>query len=547
MKISASLKNHIHSIAKVFLFISFFYGLTLNQGLWAQEKSPPKDWWLRNITIDGVVGVGFYQFSGKLPKNYFSGNIIVAVLDTGLDTTHRIINPYLYVNTKEIFGNNKDDDNNGYTDDYHGWNFLGGPKGNLIYDMPEVVREYVRLSKKSKIFDREFSKTEAEYFQEVNQKYTRDKNANANKLKEYTDALYQYKQVNNTLQWCNSIIKREFADEAITYRALKNLQPVSDSVIQAKAIVLQIMQATDTTLHLSALQSELKQAEEDLSNLVRDYSIAVSLYDTTWRPRQIIGDTENNEEKFYGNADVRDHSGHGTSVAGIMALLLQELNKQGHTAPIKILPVRIVPSAGDERDKDIANGIMYAINQGAKIINLSFGKYYSPYPKMVQRAISYGLEKNVLFVHAAGNEGIDIDNKPHFPLPPKQSVETNWIEVAASGIQPDENLLASFSNYGIKTVDLFAPGVALYCPTTNNNYTISQGTSLAAPIVSICAALVWSHNPQLHAVEVKKKIMLAVKQYQNKVYIPKTKRYVPFNKLSKSGGVLWLPGVLSND
>ncbi|MCU0383278.1 MAG: S8 family serine peptidase [Cyclobacteriaceae bacterium] len=547
IKISFKLKTHIHSIAKLILLTFIFWHLTPKQCLWAQEKSVPKDWWLRHIALDGVVGVGFYQFSGKLPKNYFSGKIIVAVLDTGLDTTHQIINPYLYANTKEIFGNNIDDDNNGYTDDYRGWNFLGGPKGNLIYDMPEVVREYVRLSKKSKILGEEFSKTEVEYFQEVTQKYTRDKNANSNRLKEYTDALYQYKQVNNTILRCNRIIKRDFANEEVTYQLLKNLQSTNDSLLQAKAIVLQIMVATDTTLHLTALQNELKQAELDLENLVRDYTVAVSLYDTTLRPRQIIGDTENNEEKFYGNADVRDPSGHGTSVAGIMALLLQELNKQGHNVPIRILPVRIVPSAGDERDKDIANGIIYAVNQGARIINLSFGKYYSPYPQIVQHAILYGLEKNVLFVHAAGNEGIDIDTKPHFPLPPKPNLETGWIEVGASGTQPNESLLAPFSNYGIKTVDLFAPGVELYCPTTNNGYTVSQGTSLAAPIVSICAALVWSNNPRLHAAEVKKKIMLNVKQYRNKVYIPKAKTYVPFNRLSKSGGVLWLPGIFGTD
>ncbi len=547
MKISDRLKKYIHSVAKLLLLTFILYLITPKQHLWAQEGPVPKDWWLRSITLDSVVGVGFYQFSGKLPANYFSGKIIVAVLDTGLDTTHQIINPYLYANTKEIFGNKIDDDNNGYTDDYHGWNFLGGPKGNLIYDMPEVVREYVRLSEKSKVLGKEFSKTETVYLKEVTQKYTRDKNANSNKLKEYADALYQYKQVNNTLLRYNRIIEREFINEAITYRLVRNLQPANDSLLQAKAIVLQIMEATDTTLHVSALQNELKQAEEDLGNLVRNYSIAVSLYDTTWRPRQIIGDTENTEEKFYGNADVRDPSGHGTSVAGIMALLLQELNKQGHRVPIKILPVRIIPSAGDERDKDIANGIVYAVNQGAKIINLSFGKYYSPYPEVVQRAIWYGLEKNVLFVHAAGNEGIDIDNKPHFPLPPKQNLETGWIEVGASGTQQDENLLAPFSNYGRKTVDLFAPGVELYCPTTNNGYTISQGTSLAAPIVSICAALVLSHNPRLHATQVKKIIMLNVRQYRSKVYLPKAKTYIPFNRLSKSGGVLWLPGIFSKD
>ncbi|MCZ8021935.1 MAG: S8 family serine peptidase [Cyclobacteriaceae bacterium] len=547
MKISAKLKNHIHSIAKLLLLTFIFYYITPKQYLWAQEKSVPKDWWLRNTTLDGVVGVGFYQFSEKLPANYFSGNVIVAVLDTGIDTTHQIINPYLYVNTKEITGNGKDDDNNGYIDDRHGWNFLGGPTGNLIHDTPEVVREYVRLSKKSKNPSNSLSNKEWAYFREVSEKYERDKNGNKKKLEEYRQAHVQYQQITGTLNTCKRILERDLSGKNLSYRGIKELMPKTDSAQFAKAVLMQIMEATDTTLLIQEIQNELKQAEEDLGNLVRDYSIAVSLYDTTWRPRQIIGDTENNEEKFYGNADVRDPTGHGTSVAGIMALLLQKLNEQGHRVPIKILPVRIVPSAGDERDKDIANGIVYAVNQGAKIINLSFGKYYSPYPEVVQQAILYGTEKDVLFVHAAGNEGINIDSRSHFPLPPKQNLETAWIEVGASGPTLNETLAASFSNYGKKTVDLYAPGVDLYCPTLQNKFGYSQGTSLAAPVVSICAALLWSYNTKFKALDVKDKLISNTKKYKTQVYIPKLKKHVPFNELSKSGGILWLPGIFSKD
>lgn len=544
MKISEKIKAMFHSFAKLLLLTFILYNLSGIRYVMAQEKVVPKDWWMRNVTTDSFVGVGFYQFLNELPPNIFSGKIIVAVLDTGIDTAHQTINPYLYANAKEIFSNKIDEDNNGYPDDYHGWNFLGGSTGNLLYDMPEVTREYVRLSKKSKISGKEFSKTEAAYFQEVTEKYNRDKNANTKKWKEYTDALYQYQQVNRTLQHCRRILEREYFDKAISYGLLKKTKSTNDSVIYAIAVVKQIMEATDTTLHVQALQNELMDAENDISNLVRNYAIAVSLYDTAWQPRKIIGDSDLPDEKFYGNADVNDPTGHGTSVSGMMAIVLWELEKRGFTVPIKILPIRIVPSAGDERDKDVANGIVYAVNHGVKIINLSFGKYYSPFPDVVQRAIQYGIEKDVLFIHAAGNEGTNIDNKAHFPLPPKSAKGNAWIEVGASGTHNDENLLAPFSNYGLKTVDLFAPGVELYCPSPGNKFVISQGTSLAAPIVSICAALIWSNNPQLHAKEVKNKIMLNVKRYKTKVYVPKTKAYNSFNSLSKSGGVLWLPGIL---
>ncbi|MCE2732501.1 MAG: S8 family serine peptidase [Flammeovirgaceae bacterium] len=547
MRILKFNKTRVHSFAQTALFTVVLYLFHANQHAYTQNNDLLQDWWLSDTETDGVAGVGFYKILKNLKPNTFSGKMIIAVLDTGTDTSHHTINPYLYVNTKEITGNGKDDDNNGYIDDRHGWNFLGGPTGNLIHDTPEVVREYVRLSKKSKNPSNSLSNKEWAYFREVSEKYERDKNGNKKKLEEYRQAHVQYQQITGTLNTCKRILERELSGKNLSYRGIKELMPKTDSAQFAKAVLMQIMEATDTTLLIQETQNELKQAEEDLGNLVRDYSIAVSLYDTTWRPRQIIGDTENNEEKFYGNADVRDPTGHGTSVAGIMALLLQKLNEQGHRVPIKILPVRIVPSAGDERDKDIANGIVYAVNQGAKIINLSFGKYYSPYPEVVQQAILYGTEKDVLFVHAAGNEGINIDSRSHFPLPPKQNLETAWIEVGASGPTLNETLAASFSNYGKKTVDLYAPGVDLYCPTLQNKFGYSQGTSLAAPVVSICAALLWSYNTKFKALDVKDKLISNTKKYKTQVYIPKLKKHVPFNELSKSGGILWLPGIFSKD
>jgi subtilisin family serine protease len=264
-------------------------------------------------------------------------------------------------------------------------------------------------------------------------------------------------------------------------------------------------------------------------------------YNPDYDPRSIVGDDYSNAtEKFYGNNSVAGPDAfHGTHVAGIIAAVRGNgIGVEGVASKAKIMVVRVVPD-GDERDKDVANGIRYAADNGAKIINMSFGKGYSYNKQVVNDAVEYAAKKGVLLVHAAGNSNNDNDaigNYPNDSLSGGRFAET-WIEVGASQ-QQQKHLATDFSNYGKNNVDLFAPGYEIYSTAPNNGYENANGTSMASPVVAGVAALVWSCYPNLTAAQVKKILMESVTKHSGKVVLPGTTDKVKFSELSVSGGVV---------
>jgi subtilisin family serine protease len=258
----------------------------------------------------------------------------------------------------------------------------------------------------------------------------------------------------------------------------------------------------------------------------------------------VVGDNPADlNERGYGNPDVAGPDAkHGTHVAGIIAANRDNgYGAEGIAAPVQIMAVRAVPN-GDERDKDVANAIRYAVDNGAHIINMSFGKSYSPQKQAVDEAVRYAEANGVLLVHAAGNDGKDVDTQPNYPSDRflgGQTV-TNWISVGASGWQAGEAFVASFSNYGQAQVDLFAPGVQIHSTLPGSTYGPNQGTSMAAPMVSGVAALVWAYYPALTATQLKDVLLRSAVRYsQEKVVKPGTEdEAVPFNTLSVTGGVV---------
>ena len=204
--------------------------------------------------------------------------------------------------------------------------------------------------------------------------------------------------------------------------------------------------------------------------------------------------------------------------------------------------VRVVPD-GDERDKDVANGIRYAVDNGAHIINMSFGKDFSPYKPVVDEAVRYATSNNVLLIHAAGNDGANNDSTSNYPQPPMSNgriENSNWIEVGASSWQDLPNLAASFSNYGQHSVDVFAPGVSIYSTTPGSEYKRADGTSMASPVVAGLAALIMTYYPELTAAQVKEIIVESAISYSGEMVVqPGTQdRMVPFGTLSKTGSIV---------
>ena len=474
--------------------------------------------------------------ANKTPKE----TIIVAVIDSGIDTDHEDLASLIWMNEDEIDGNGIDDDNNGYIDDVKGWNFLGNADGSMVgKDNLEVTRLYKKLSAKwegktaSEI--QEENLEEWKYYQRVKNEFEEGK-LKADKMKT------QYTQFVNMYTVADTVLMNTLGEE-YTKEQLDTLQSTNPGIMQSKAFMLNL------------LANDVDQSYID------DWGDYVSSQaDWYYNPeidvrRDIIKDNPNNlYETGYGNNKVDGvEPDHGTHVAGIIgAVRSNEIGMNGVANSIKIMPIRTVPG-GDEHDKDVANAIRYAVDNGARVVNMSFGKSFSPNEKIVAEAIQYAEDNNVLLVHAAGNDGKNVDENSNFPTNYSEHIKgkvNTYLTVGASSINANKDFPADFSNYGEKTVDIFAPGVDIYSTYPKNAYEFNNGTSMAAPVVSGVAALILSYYPDLKAKEVKEILeKTATDLSYAKVYLPGSggndefgqplpKEEVEFQQLSKTAGLI---------
>lgn len=490
-----------------------------------------QNWHFQDYTDDGYAGISLNK-AYSLLKDRKPKPVIVAILDSGVDTTNEDIKHFLWQNPNEIPANGKDDDHNGFIDDVHGWNFLGNAKGeNIDAESLEVTRMYSRLSKKFNNIDTLHltgkDKKEFNLYIQVRKDYqNRVKEANE-ELTYYTIAIKNATRVENSL-------KQYLHTDTLTESKLKPLLTCKNDTIKAFA----------TRYHQS------KKAGYELSQIKNAALVTEKKLKTELNPdfdaRYIVGDNPfDKNDSIYGNNDIMGPScNHGTSVAGIIAAdRHNENNAFGIADCVQIMILRIVPG-GDERDKDVANAIKYAVRNGAKILNMSFGKQYSPEKNMVDEAIIFAESKGVICIHAAGNESENNDKTTHFPSPVglnNKRLSNRWIDVGASGIKVDENLAAPFSNYGKKTVDVFAPGVKIFSIGFHNSFHAINGTSASCPVVTGMAALLMSYFPELTSDEIKNIILSSVSTYKIRVLLPSKSgqnKMIPFKKLSKTGGIV---------
>jgi len=509
-------------------YLSLFVALLVFSGSFAQ-----KNWHLKDINDDGVAGISLDK-AYKLLKdnNRKSTPVIVAILDSGVDTTHDDLKPFLWVNTAETPNNGIDDDHNGYVDDIHGWNFLGNANGeNIDGETLELTREYARLSK---------------YFanKDTNNISTQDKSNWEYFKKVRANYLSQITEKKNEVAILQSILEKA---KKATYALKAYLK--RDSITKEDVVKLKNLE-NDTIKNYAKFYEKMIKNNFSENEFLKQINNTKKDLETELNPecnvRAIVGDNPSDKnDSIYGNPDVTGpSSGHGTFVAGIVGADRNNNNDAfGIADNIKFMILRIVPG-GDERDKDVANAIKYAANKGARVMNMSFGKSYSPDKYMVDEAIKLAAKKQVLLVHAAGNEGEDNDIITHFPTPYSSDgklLTPFWLDIGASNIKADEDLAASFSNYGQKNVDLFAPGVKIFSTSPNHRFQSSNGTSAACPVVSGVAALIMSYFPELSTAEVKEILLKSVVKYKLKVNIPTEKEdkgKSSFKKLSVTGGIV---------
>jgi subtilisin family serine protease len=508
-------------------------------GAWAQTSSQDstqqlRDWFLRDPETDLLQGVSAERAYQTLLKGRPSRTIVVAVIDSGVDIYHEDLKDVIWINEKEVPGNGVDDDRNGYIDDVHGWNFIGGPKGNVNEDTYELTREYVRLKAKYASADEKKIpkklRDEFSYWQEINKKFQERK-------KQVTEQYLRYNSFYKNLSLSIDTLKKIYGLPQVTPAFVDTLKPRTPAVAFARYHLQLLFQNFGPEINPDAALDELKEA-------VQYYEVqALYGYNETFDPRPLVGDNyANPAERYYGNNDVKGPDAeHGTHVAGIIAANRKnQVGINGIADNVKIMPIRAVPN-GDERDKDVANAIMYAVDNGAHIINMSFGKSYSPQKEIVDRAVRYAESKGVLLIHAAGNDGKNNDQNPNFPSRyyANGTECKTWIEVGASAWAADDEFVASFSNYGKKTVDFFSPGVQIFSTIPENQYEYNSGTSMASPATAGVAALLMSYFPSLTAIEVKSILRQSARKFDNlKVTRPGSDEQVLFSELSITGGLV---------
>jgi subtilisin family serine protease len=514
----------------------------------AQSKAP-EHWFNLEQSKDNVNGTGGDEALQRLKQKGKKGQtVIVAVLDSGVEVDHEDLKDVMWTNPNEIPGNGKDDDNNGYIDDIHGWNFLGGKDGrNINHESLELTREYVRLGKKFASVDANTlsgaDKKEYEYYLGVKEAFE-DQRAGAQRQME--KVAEQLKPIENAFE----AVEKALGKSDFTQDELNNFNTSGNAELQASVEMVKRMMGQGMSSKKD-LDNAKKQMSEQVYNQL-EYQL-----NPNFNPRDIVGDDPyDTSNRFYGNNDYEGPDAfHGTHVAGIIAANRNNsAGIRGVADNVKIMTVRCVPD-GDERDKDVANAIYYAVDNGASIINMSFGKGYSPQKDYVDAAMRYAAEHDVLLVHAAGNDASNNDTDTNFPndgynkavkrgLFKKEKSVPTWMEIGALNYRTGEGRVARFSNYGKKNVDLFSPGVQLYSTVPDGGYGNASGTSMACPAAAGVAAILRSYYPELSAVQVKSIMEKSVNKQTGEVNKPGTTEKVAFTELCVSGGTVSAPNAV---
>ena len=442
------------------------------------SKIDKKNWHNLDIEKDSVPGTSVERAYNELLNELKGKKVIVAVIDTGLDIDHRSLSENIWINKDEKL-KGKDDDNNGYIDDIHGWNYLGSSY-NETRDMTRILRD-------NKINNRKYNLVEEEIQKEI-------KNSN-----EQLNILNYYIQI---LDESKELLSDYLDNDNFSIQDVNNIETVDPKLNRAKNIY------KDFDFY-GYTKEYLNEGIDQFNDFINYH------FNVEFNGRTTNDDIYDINDRNYGDNNInntKESESHSTHVSGIISgnRKIEDGNK-GINNLAEIMVLRAVPN-GDEYDKDVALAIRYAVDNGAKIINGSFGKYFSSNPEWVIDAIRYASDNDVLFIAGAGNESKDLDslsndNYPNDQYFNKAEFSDTFIKVGASSINLDENFTAYFSNYGKINVDIFAPGVDIYSSMPNNKYKFQDGTSMASPVVAGIASLIMSYFPRLSAKKVKEIIL----------------------------------------
>jgi subtilisin family serine protease len=489
------------------------------------------NWYNKSPELDKVCGTDVdraYEtiLKDKKPQKV----IIVAVIDGGVDVRHEDLKGQVWINKNEIPDNGIDDDKNGYIDDTNGWNFLGNNKGEHLgkenLQVTRIYRDYrVRFEGKSENDISDKDKADFEMYTGAKAEYD-------GYVVKYGGIIERYTKLIVKIETANKELKVFLQKDSISMDDIKGIES-EDSLINGYKRLL------SRGTNLARLEGAI--------DYYKVYTESYLNLDLNARAN-IIGDNPTEmKDAFYGNGDVKGpNADHGSMVSGIIGAVRNNgVGVNGIATGVKIMALRSIPN-GDEYDKDVALSIRYAVDNGANIINMSFGKYYSPMESEVYAAIKYAESKGVLMIAASGNEGQDVDATTHYPTPYSETGDlvSTWLTVGANSKDFEDKMTANFSNYGAEKVHIFAPGVKVISISPDDSYDMMNGTSFSCPVVTGVAALVWSYYPEVSASKLREILMESSVMYKNmKVNLPGSfddgkVPSVKFGKLSESGGVV---------
>lgn len=507
------------AVLRGILSVTFIAALGFNS--FAQKGN----WQNLDLKTDSVFGISTEKAYSELLKGKKSKTVLVGVLDGGVDVNHEDLKRVIWVNKKEIAGNGKDDDKNGYIDDVQGWNFLS----TINQETLELTRIIRRDSAKFANVTAATVKPADKASFEIYTKAKADFDKQTNEAKDILQNIAGFKAA------LDGFVKK-IGKENPELADVQNFKPETAMDGRLKELlVAQLQNTTFKDFYNAQIIKGVTHYQEQL-----DYNLNLS-FDP--RPKVVGDNYANSKEQGYGSNDVKGpDASHGTHVSGIIgADRTNTIGIKGVADNVLIMGVRAVPN-GDERDKDVANSIRYAVANGAKVLNMSFGKAYSWDKKAVDEAVKYAVSKDVLLVQAAGNDNKNLDVEKSFPDRRYEGggQATSYIVVGASGPKDDNTLKADFSNYGKTTVDVFAPGVQIYSTTPESKYEAYNGTSMASPVVAGLAALIRSYYPKLTAVQVKEIILKSVIKVNHNVDVEEATgvKSVPFTDLCITGGIV---------
>lgn len=495
--------------------------------LQAQDSLTIKETWYHKCPdADRINGISSERAYKELVPYKVIQPVTVAVIDGGTDITHEDLKDVLWVNSGEIPNDSIDNDGNGYIDDVNGWSFLSGPGGEIKAETLEFVRDMNRLLEKT-----DLSALEKKQLKKYQKKLKKKQKSIAKSI----DVVQKFNDEYRAIE--------SHCDSMLTVECVEAFKALEDNGFYPNIVSTAVINMLGNGMEQWEIEQEITGQYTRLKEQL-EYN-----FNPDYDPRWMVGDDpETNDNPYYGDNRVYGpRASHGTHVAGIIGAKRNNgIGMDGIAVNARIMTLRAVPN-GDERDKDIANAIRYAVDNGAKVVNMSFGKDVSYMNDEVENAIQYAADHDVLLIHAAGNDAHSVDKYKNYPNGWNEATNNrydHWIEVGASRYGDYENLAAPFSNYGYQ-VDVFAPGYQIYSTVPESRYKSNSGTSMASPVVAGMATLIRGMYPEFNAAQVKQIIVLSSVKYDEKVTVPGKKKKKHFSALSESGGVVNLYTALS--